>query len=407
MKKIIVYVKKTYYYVNEIGFCKTICKCMSFIASYISIHFFKHYYLYIMRRQKNLQRQKINIGFIIGGGFGDFLIFANYLRYFKNRFSDSKINIDVYFYYGFSNASVLFREGELCRKCYQHTPPDDYQQAYDLFIEVSRYPKILACDYAKIQKKYADMIEYIDLIKRFRDENPRFFNGASCDGQSATFSEFKNQKRIQQPDIYGYLGITEEYAYPLFIDGDEQKFLQTYGLTDKKYITMHRGCDAQYPHHVKMWPVQNYGKLAKLIKTEFPEIIIVQYGVSVERCPPMENIDLNLVGRTSMDQVKIILKNSLLHIDSDGGMVHLRHALRKINGGGVCLAMYGPNYENFFGYSENINITGDGCSHFCDWLTEDWMVNCARGFENPPCMTSITPEQIMSHFRRFMKTEGM
>lgn len=386
-------------YEKEKGFVKTVFHSVKFLMHRIHKKLKYKTVAPVQGSQIFLPTDTINIAFRIGGGFGDFLIFANYLYYFKKKFSNKNLFTDVFFGSGIGNAKHLFPENGICRQAYNLYDFQNVENLYDLYIDLSRYPRFIHCDSEKIKTLTPELMEYISLIKKFEEENPRYFTGPTFDGQSAITSEFLGQKRIQQPDIYGYFGIKEEYEYPLFIKGSETAFLQKFGLERKRFITMHRGCDPQYPRHVKMWPLEFYAKLAKLIKNEFPYITIVEYGVSHDRCPHIDNVDMDIVGQTSMDEVKIILKNSLLHIDSDGGMVHLRHALH----GGPCIAMYGPNYEPFFGYSENINVTGNGCTHFCDWLTEDWMINCARGYKEPPCMTSITPEMIMDLFRTFIK----
>lgn len=350
-----------------------------------------------LKTELNISDNRLNIGFLIGGGYGDFLFFANYLYYFRKKYPNPDIQIDVFFGNGFGNAKAIFRDNDICTHCYQHIMDEDYYSLYDLFFNLSRYPELRCCNCSRVLDYEPDLMEYIRLCKKFKIENERYFHsGASCDGMSALFSEFHGQNRLQQPDIYGFLGITQDYDYPLFIAKDEKAALERLGLQDKPYITMHRGCDTQYSTHVKMWPLEYYSELAALIKEKYPDITVVQYGVNHKRCPAMKNVDLDVVGKTDMEDVKVLLKNGLLHVDSDGGMIHLRHALH----GGPSIALYGPNYANFFGYQENINLTGTGCSHFCDWLTDDWMIRCTRGYAVPPCMTSITPREVFDHVSR-------
>lgn len=348
-----------------------------------------------LKKELQITEQKLNIGFLIGGGFGDFLFFANYIFWFCKKYQNPDIIISVFFGNGFGSAKSIFQEGALVSHCFPHLDRVDYEHSYDLFFNLSRYPELRHYDRIRIMEFAPELMEYIYLCMRFMSENPRYFlRGASSDGMSAIYSEFHGQNRLQQPDIYGFLGIPQEYAYPLFIGKNEKETLDRFGLKPGKYITLHRGCDTQYATHVKLWPLEYYGELARLIKAKYPEIAIIQYGVNHRRCPHMSNTDLDIVGKTDMEDVKILLKHALTHIDSDGGMIHLRHALH----GGPSIAMYGPNYGNFFGYTENINLTGQGCGHFCDWLTDDWMVRCARGHTIPPCMTSITPEMVFQSF---------
>ena len=123
---------------------------------------------------------------------------------------------------------------------------------------------------------------------------------------------------------------------------------------------------------------------------------IVQLGFSEDRCPKFNNIDIDLIGKTSLEEVKIILNNSIIHIDGEGGMVHLRHALH----GGKSIVLFGATSPEFYGYSENINLRGDGCSHWCEWITENWQAKCARGYDRPPCSYSLTPETVYNEFKK-------
>ena len=51
--------------------------------------------------------------------------------------------------------------------------------------------------------------------------------------------------------------------------------------------------------------------LVKYIKENFPALQIIQLGINDDRCPAFDNIDLNLVGKTSIEDIKIILKHYL------------------------------------------------------------------------------------------------
>ena len=119
-------------------------------------------------------------------------------------------------------------------------------------------------------------------------------------------------------------------------------------------------------------------------------------GVSTQRFPLIEGTDVYVVGKTTFNQVKILLKYASLHVDCEGGYVHLRQWLR----GGTSIVLFGPTSSDFYGYENNINIHGTGCSQPCEWLTKDWVTKCPRGFDNPPCMYSISPEMVMNKIRK-------
>ncbi|WP_428073006.1 glycosyltransferase family 9 protein [Candidatus Avelusimicrobium faecicola] len=98
------------------------------------------------------------------------------------------------------------------------------------------------------------------------------------------------------------------------------------------------------------------------------------------------NADKNLAGKTSLEEIKVILKHAFLHIDSEGGLVHLRHALK----GGASCVFYGPTSPQVYGYSENISLCSNVCPIYCECYSRTWQKKCLRG--KRICMESITPQ---------------
>ena len=82
-----------------------------------------------------------------------------------------------------------------------------------------------------------------------------------------------------------------------------------------------------------------------------------------------------------------ILRQSVLHIDIDGGLVHLATHM-----GTKCIVLFGPTPVSYYGYEENINLKAGNC-HECYCLYPETN-RCARDMEQPECMYSITPEAV-------------
>ena len=92
-----------------------------------------------------------------------------------------------------------------------------------------------------------------------------------------------------------------------------------------------------------------------------------------------------------------LLKNSIVHIDIEGGLVHIATQL-----GTKCVVLFGPTIKEYYGYEQNINIQAGGC-HNCWGLYSD-VNRCARSMEEPECMYSITPELVMGYVDEYMYT---
>ncbi len=56
----------------------------------------------------------IKIAFISGSGYGDTLIFANYLQTLKKKFDMYELSVDVYLSAGFNSHRSIFSGTSLC-----------------------------------------------------------------------------------------------------------------------------------------------------------------------------------------------------------------------------------------------------------------------------------------------------
>ena len=343
----------------------------------------------------------LKMGIKLKGGLGDILIGINYLYNVFKNINKQNVIIDIYAHRNKDLVAALIPEDTFISNLYLDGDIADNNNAYDLFIVLNRYPDVRKKDMAKIYKYAPELIDLVQACEKWRLENIRFFNHLPvCDGESNKLSEILGKKRIQQPDIYNLYKIQEEFSYQLNTKEDAIDFFKTLNLTNKRFITIHRGVDdRQIENSVKLWPSGYYNTLLKYIKESFPDIMIVQLGINHNRCPLFENIDIDLVGKTSLEELKVILKASLLHIDCEGGMVHLRHALC----GKPSIVLFGPTSQEFYGYSENINLSGKGCPYPCEWVINNWQRQCARGFSKHPCMHSLTPEFVYTKTKEVLE----
>ena len=76
-----------------------------------------------------------------------------------------------------------------------------------------------------------------------------------------------------------------------------------------------------------------------------------------------------------------MIKHSLCHIDTEGGLVHLANAVHT-----RCVVLFGPTPVEFFGYPQNINLEPSGCKA-CWFATQNWLIECPRHTSGPECMT--------------------
>ena len=162
-----------------------------------------------------------------------------------------------------------------------------------------------------------------------------------------------------------------------------------------QYVTVNAGFDHQFVissrFATKCYPVEYWEALVKLIKDNFPRIGVVQIGG--KNSPSINGCDIHYEKKLSLSQSAGILKKSLLHIDIEGGLVHICAAL-----GTKCAVLFGPTSKKYFSYTKNLNILAGEC-HDCWWATERWMECCPGKKERNECMYKLMPELVFEKIK--------
>lgn len=136
-------------------------------------------------------------------------------------------------------------------------------------------------------------------------------------------------------------------------------------------------------HSLKEWSTAYATEYISLLNIYLPQVQVVQVGGGgVEILP---NADKHIID-ADLELVKYVLKNSLLHVDCESGLVHLATQL-----GTKCLVLFGPTDEKYYGFKENINLVSDFCRP-CVWAWDNGST-CLRGAKEPPCM-AFSPQTV-------------
>ena len=101
----------------------------------------------------------------------------------------------------------------------------------------------------------------------------------------------------------------------------------------------------------------------------------------------IEGVTHCLNGQTTLDETALLIKHGLCHIDTEGGLVHLAHAVH-----GRCVVLFGPTPAEFFGYTQNINLEPSGCKA-CWFTTKTWLIECPRYTRGPDCISEHSPAE--------------
>ena len=348
----------------------------------------------------------IHILIEISGGLGDFLIAANYIYNFANYIRNNttaNLHLDVIAAeHRFNNLKAVLQEKTFIQNLFKK---NEFKKEFDYDLEATLHTYLLVDKFNQDKVKnlcpklHSLVAHYQEFLEKYKFKNFGHLNAYNI-------ALANNKKRLQLADINDILRIEENFNYPLPYPDNEEDILNKFNLKDKIFITLNRGVDKSNTAHesTKMWQYEKYNQLTKRLKETYPEIVLVQLGASVELCKQIENIDINLIGQTDLEDIKVLIKKSFLHIDSEGGFAHLRNALKAKN---PAIVIFGPTNPDFYGYNTNINIrNNDACPIHCDWVIRDWQHCCLRGENIPPCTNLITVEEVYSKIDKYLKDRG-
>lgn len=330
------------------------------------------------------------ISFYPTGGFGDYIISSKLLD------EISKIvpcKIDVYCE-NVTFGKAVYEGGEKVEIFPINT---FYSQMwkYDLALKVEHFihiEKQNANKIAKINPIFMDKLNklghgyrtyYPDVEQQWFRENIHF---RRCEIKGINrWTELSHEGIFKIEDQKTWIPMREEY----------KKRLQELGLNEKKYITLNRGADSmgRSKMQTKVWPLEHYNDFVMLFKNQYPDIEIVQVGASGNA--KIRGVDKYILGE-SLEVTKWILKGSILHLDCEGGLVHLATQLDT-----KCAVVFGPTPKHFYEYPQNINMVYEGCNN-CMGTHPEWAFECYKGLSEPECMYKVTPEIVMKNIKSYM-----
>lgn len=348
--------------------------------------------------------EKLKVHILLYGGMGDFIIAKNWLYLLdrKTHLSDEETAL-------FCKPDETKTVESIFSDCnwIKGIQPISYETSElvengnDLVIWFSIFPMVQTMCDEKVYRRNRKLYSYADEVRRFGLDNyvPGFFSSPDFyKTVHLIFEKYPHRKYHTHFDVTGNLEADDKYLcdIPTAIGAE---YLAELGLESKGFITIDTGLNKEYSSkpNVRAWKHECWDELSKMLKEKYPRFKIVQIGLASGGC---EDIcaDLNLNGRTDLEQVKVLLKHAYLHIDYEGGLIHLRHALN----GGPSIVLMGPTSDRVHNYPENAAVCSGVCTEPCEWTGRDWLVKCQKGYAFPRCMENITPNMVMEKIEDYM-----
>ncbi len=325
----------------------------------------------------------LNILFILEGGLGDLIINLNYVYHFYKTFTDINICISAY---NTHIINVLTPSFKIISKKYN-------PKEYDIIISLMRCPIIHKCNVYRAEKINSQILDFISKYIEFQNKYNIFLSIVAYQDTITNNIYATNIKRYHQCDLLDFFKISEDFILPCNVG--ELELIQTKFNIKNKFITVNREVGHEgLVESTKLLPLQKFRYLINKIKKEFPSYQIIEVGTG--KGEKIGNTDLDLTKKTSLEEIKILMKYATLHIDNEGGLVHLRHLVK----GGKSVVFFGPTSKDIYGYSENENIVSKACPINCELYSKKWQYQCLLGGHK--CMENIDMDQVFNRIKKIL-----
>ena len=330
--------------------------------------------------------------FVLGGGLGDQLIAARYLRDLIEHCGPMTFDA-----YGSSPALTAFALNGVTghRDSLAHEKLYWSKRNYIAVFDVSAFVRLRRIAHPIFP--HAPTRQLISQLRALVSETTAFTHSIHNYANMVTNHPYLDNLLAQTTAAMGYKrhnfchamsGIP--YGGDLLNLPNAPDSLHRFGLAGRQYVTIADGYDRasqqvqDAQRSTKSYP--HYDALVAELKKRIPGLYIVQVGKSTGR--PIAGTDKVLVDKTSLPELATVLSASQFHIDNEGGLVHLATSL-----GTRCCVLFGPTNLSYFSYDQNINVEPAACGN-CFWTTHDWMTRCPRGDDIPVCMREISPRHL-------------
>ena len=370
------------------------CKSLATKASTVATHLWS-FRRYLMpwrmlaeaRRLEAIRSDgRLAIAITVSGGLGDLIVIARWMRDLAT--SVEPFSFDV-FASSPSLAGWVFSAVPGFGRAYPDTLDDLAGRGYDLRLRVNqtvvvRYESVRWARLRKAPRMVA-VTAKMNAARQRGGLEPYILNHPRLDNGLARKAVYAGRNR--NDFLHSLTGL--DYGGDLLGLAADDTVLERLHLTGRVFVTLHNGFDTNFvitgQRATKCYP--HFAAVVAGLKAARPDLILVQIGTTTSE--PIPGVDLDLIGQTTLAEVAGLLRATALHLDNEGGLVHLAACY-----GRRSLVVFGPTPSGYFGYPQNINVDPVRCGG-CWWIDELWMDRCPRGMAQPECMFSQPPEKLV------------
>lgn len=326
---------------------------------------------------------RLLVAILVSGGIGDYIVVARFLRDLAAEVEEFRFDI-----YCSSPAVAQWTFSPLpgFNKIYGHSAFGRLQARYPLALRVHHLIELWLrdADWGVLSKHERLVRACLRITRQQGDFAPLISRHPHLDNELANMAVSRGYRR--ETLLQGMAGV--KYggaAFPLPFAPEAvarhrlpERYVTINNAVDTNFIITGSAPTKSYPH---------WDALVEALKQRYPDISVVQIGSNGSS--PIHGIDVSVVGKTTLPEAAAIVGGALLHIDHEGGLVHIAASL-----GTISVVIFGPTSFDYFAYPQNINMRPPVCGN-CWWIEANWMDICARGEERPPCMYQQSPEAVL------------
>lgn len=335
-------------------------------------------------------KKKVRISIYLGGALGDYIV---YLRFVDEISLMGNCEIDL-FLDRIVFAEYVFGSRPNVNICHDVDNCLFINNAghYDFALHLDHGITVKHCNLGQLRIK--SKLYYDTVCRIFEYTKARTLCIDDQDNRQSVLlrrAKFAGDTKWSLLSCGGAIDMGNCYS-SILIHADDLAVLERYQLTSKKYVTVNYGADKNMggTAQTKVLPLSTLESLVQIIKIKYPDYIIVQTGtVGSDKIAGADVYAFEC----SLKETAVVLKNSLVHIDSEGGLVHLASQMST-----PCVVSFGPTPSYYYGYARNENIVAPACND-CMSAARQWNVICPKKLQTPECMQSITAEMIMQRIQ--------
>lgn len=213
-----------------------------------------------------------------------------------------------------------------------------------------------------------------------------------CDDVLGRFMYHRKARQLEAQRYLNGLDFDVDETGLLPLSLRDPKILEKFGLTGKKYITIHSGvnvnADLRGRHPLKCWPDEKWREFVRLFKTKHPDILVVQLGGP--NSPKFDFVDVCLTHKTVLTDIAAIIDHALLHVDGESGFAQLTRWLTTKS-----VFFTAHTSPDCFGQKKNRSVSIQKCE-YCMWVYgPQWYTTCLCGHATCQNLDAITPQMML------------